>query len=104
MNQDTKFQFGSDDAIYRRDGGPPIPPDEPVILLRGKDQVTLFALREYVRIMRRFPGSQLAADHAESVEERIATIERWQRDHPARVGMGCHSCPDPTCREKLPLS
>jgi hypothetical protein len=101
--QDPKFKFGSDDTIYRRDGSPPIPFDEPVILLRGKDQVTLYALREYVRVMRSFPSSQLAREHAESVTERIESIEKWQAEHPGRVGMGCHTCERLDHREQLPL-
>ena len=103
MQQDPKFRFGSDDTIYRRDGSPSVPFDEPVILLRGKDQVTLYALREYVRVMERFPDSRLAREHAESVQERIDAIEKWQADHPERVGMGCHTCEQVDHRDRLDI-
>ena len=49
--QDPKFQFGTDDTIYRRDGSAPIPVDEPVMLLRGKDEVVPYAIRRYIEIM-----------------------------------------------------
>ena len=102
--QDPKFRFGRDDVIYRHDGGESIPADEPVVLLRGKDQVTVLAILKYIEVMEQFPDSKLAREHAESMSERLRVISLWQVRNPDRVGMGCHSCADPSCREKLDLN
>jgi len=102
-NQCPKFIFGSDDTIYRRDGSEPIPGDEPVFLLRGKDQVSLYAIREYIRVMEDFPESELAREHAESAREMLSRIELFQSENPDRVGMGCHTCKEGKMRERLNL-
>ena len=86
---DPKFRFGDDDSIYHRDDAVAVPADEPVILLRGKDQVTVAALEEYIRVMRLFPDSANACAHADSAQERLDTIRAWQEANPSRVGMGC---------------
>ena len=101
--QDPKFAFGSDDILYRRENGEALPADEPMVVLRGKDEVAVFAMIRYAEIMEQFPGSALAREHAAGMRARVEAFTRWQRDNPGRTGMGCHSCSDPACREHLPL-
>ena len=102
MHQDPKFRFGTSDTITHRGDGSAIPPDEPVMLLRGKDEVALRAIAAYVAIMDSYPDSELARDHAASARERLEVFLAWQKANPDRTGMGCHTCADPTCREHLP--
>lgn len=102
-NQCPKFKFGEDDTIHRRDGSPPIPGDEPVFLLRGKDEVAPLAIRAYIDIMESFPESRLAMEHAESARDMLNRILKFQEENPERVGMGCHTCEHLTSRERLPL-
>lgn len=87
-----KFKFGTDDVIYRRDGADPIPDDEPVFLIRGKDEIGLFAILRYIEVAEMYPESQLAQEHAESAQKMLETIAIWQANNPERVGMGCHTC------------
>ena len=86
---DPKFQFGDDDTIYRREDCTRLPDDEPVLLLRGKDEAAVFAIREYIRVMLLFPGSANAAAHARSAQAQLNAIEAWQAANPGLVGMGC---------------
>ena len=93
MNQCPKFKFGSDDTIYRHDGGTAIPSDEPVFLIRGKDEAGVAAIREYIRVMAEYaPFSELAREHAESATAQLDRILAFQEANPERVGMGCHTC------------
>ena len=103
MSHCPKFKFGENDTIDRWDGTGPIPADEPVFLIRGKDQVGLLAVKRYIEIMRQFPDSELAKEHADSSQKQLNVMIAWQQANPDKVGMGCHSCPDPNCREKLDL-
>lgn len=100
-NQCTKFLFGSDDTIYRRDGSAPIPADEPVFLLRGKDEVAVHAIARYIEVMESYPDNELAREHAASASERLGAILAFQAAHPGRVGMGCHTCKEETVRVRL---
>lgn len=102
MPQDPKFRFGADDRIIHRQDGSVVPDDEPVMLLRGKDEVALRAIAYYVQIMESYPDSSLARDHAATARERLDTIKTWQKMNPDRTGMGCHSCADHSHREHLP--
>ena len=100
--QCPKFQFGADDRVIRREDGSAIPTDEPLFLIRGKDEIGLRAIARYIEICERYPDSVLAKEHAASAKERLEAIKAWQAANPDRTGMGCHSCTDPACREHLP--
>ncbi len=100
MTPDPKYRFGDDDSVFHRHGGYYLPHDEPVVLFRGKDVGTLVALDAYRRFMNYVAehadtehARQVARGHAESISERIDTIQAFQRDNPDRTGLGCHTCP-----------
>lgn len=90
--QCPKFQFGTDDRIIRRDGTGDVPQDEPVFLLRGKDELAPHVITRYIEILAAYPESELARQHIESATERLDAILAWQAAWPDRVGMGCHTC------------
>lgn len=97
---DPKYKFGEDDSVYHRSGHYYLPADEPLTLFRGKDVGTLVALRAYREFMAYVAGNadtdharEVARAHAESIEERIETVQTYQEAHPDRTGLGCHTCP-----------
>jgi hypothetical protein len=97
---DPKYRFGHEDTVYHRSGGYYLPADEPVVLFRGKDVGTLVALTAYRHFMDYVAENadtqharDVAGAHAESIAERIETIRAFQREHPERTGLGCHTCP-----------
>lgn len=99
MNQDPKYQFGTEDKIFHREGNYWIPQDEPVIMFRGKDLGTLIAMKAYRKYMIDILDSQnteeaktIAQIHLSTISERIKTIDNWQRNNPDRTGLGCHTC------------
>lgn len=59
-----------------------IPPDEPVMVLRGKDPFALAAIREYIR-------RHTDQAHQESAAERHLAFEAYQSAHPERVSTDC---------------
>ena len=100
MTHDPKYQFGEDDRIFHRGGAYYLPDDEPTVMFRGKDVGTLVALGAYRDFMEHVAAnadSQNARDvaqaHADSIAERMETIQAYQENHPERTGLGCHTCP-----------
>ena len=97
---DPKYRFGSEDTVFHRSGGYFLPDDEPLVLFRGKDVGTLVALEAYLRFMEHVSqhadtdaAREVATAHAESITERLEVIATFQREHPDRAGLGCHTCP-----------
>jgi hypothetical protein len=97
---DPKYRLGADDTVFHRDGGYFLPEDEPLVLFRGKDVGTLVALNAYKEFMKYVShhadtehARDVARAHANSITERLATIEEFQRDNPDRTCLGCHTCP-----------
>jgi hypothetical protein len=97
---DPKYRFGSEDAVFHRQGGYFLPDDEPLVLFRGKDVGTLVALDAYRHFMeyvsRNADSSHaraVARSHADSIAERIEVIKAFQLENPERTGLGCHTCP-----------
>ena len=100
MANDPKYRFGEEDRVLHREGGYFLPDDEPVVLFRGKDVGTLVALQAYHDFMEYVAAHadndharSVAAAHATSISERLDTIREFQRAHPERTGLGCHTCP-----------
>lgn len=100
MPHDPKYQLGEDDAVFHRAGGYYLPADEPLVVFRGKDVGTLVALDAYQRFMDYVAlhadtehARDVARSHSESIGERIEAIQAFQREHPERTGLGCHTCP-----------
>lgn len=57
--------------------------NEPYIIFRAKDILSLFALLEYERQIEHFQGD----DHefAEELAERIQEFKQWQRANPDKI-------------------
>lgn len=99
MKQDPKYKYGSEDKIWHRNGNYWIPEDEPLITFRGKDMGTLVAMAAYKKFMDMVAeeaetdkAREVGRSHAESIQERIDTISKWQEENMERVGLGCHTC------------
>lgn len=97
--QDPKYQFGTNDTIHHRAGNYDIPTDEPLVLFRGKDTGTLYAMEKYKEYMEyqakhadNEDARRIAIEHAITITERIQTITKFQKEHPERIGIGCHTC------------
>jgi hypothetical protein len=97
---DPKYRFGEADSVFHRSGGYFLPSDEPLVVFRGKDVGTLVALQAYREFMEHVAehaddahAREVAKAHADSIAERIDTIEQFQQQHPERTGLGCHTCP-----------
>lgn len=97
--QDPKYQFGTEDKIYHKEGKYYLPEDEPKVLFRGKDIGTIVAMEAYLEFMNYVAentldekAKQVAESHANSIKERINTISNFINDNPERIGLGCHTC------------
>lgn len=91
MPHDPKYDW-RDGGVWHREGGYLLPADEPVMLLRGKDVAVPHMIRAYIALLQSQPQTAIVRDHIASATERLATIETWQREHPDRSGLGCHTC------------
>ncbi len=108
--QDPKFR-PTDAGFWHEQGGYLIPPDEPLIVFRGKDLFTPPTLRHYITLANQEATfcqsagepelARLAREHADSVTERLETILGWQVANPQRCGLGCHTCALSGTQERL---
>ena len=57
--------------------------DEPIFIFRAKDIISMFALKEYERVVEMYQGD----DHEflQHVSTRIAEFKDWQREHPEEI-------------------
>jgi hypothetical protein len=67
--------------------GPPIPADEPCIVIRAQDVLALAMLDAYVGL---YGAVQLVTGKGDDqvvdeLEQHRRAIEDWQRDHPTKV-------------------
>ena len=64
-------------------GGPPIPEDEPCLVIRGQDILAPEILFDYIQKYEKEHGK----DRAVSVEclRHLAVLIEWQGDHPDKV-------------------
>lgn len=81
--QDPKFYI-ENNRLVGQSG--PIPDDEPIFILRGRDICALSTLGAYYGVAR---VSGVNPDHLQAVEKRIAAFMDFRDDHPERM-----KCPD----------
>lgn len=85
---DPKHVF-IDGRIWSENGGYWIPEDEPVMVLRGKDQATISAILGYIECLAKQVQTPHVREHIESSRERLQAFMDFQRDHPSFIGIGC---------------
>jgi hypothetical protein len=91
---DRKYQF-RDGVLWHREGNYPVPADEPLCTLRGKDPDSLAAIRAYIQRCEeeyQRTGDENARAHADGARETLAEFVAFQRANPSRVKRGCHNC------------
>jgi len=89
---DPKYEI-RDGRLWHIAGNYPVPSDEPVVTLRGKDPVTLAALAAYYL-------SATDDSHRISILERIVAVGLFQMNHLERTKVGCHLCGDEPLERK----
>lgn len=85
---DPKYRFGKDDSIWHRESEYYVDPDEPVMLLRGKDVTALHACIMYVEILMSMPPNETVDSHLTSSLERLKTFYVYQTTSGV-AGVGC---------------
>lgn len=85
---DPKYRFGQDDTIWHRESEYYVDPDEPVMLLRGKDVTALHACIMYVEILLDMPPNETVDSHLKSSFERLRVFYEYQK-HSGVAGVGC---------------
>ena len=86
---DPKYKFGDTDVLRHRSGEYDIAPDEPVMVLRGKDVTALHAVTAYVRVLLAMEPSDVVDSHLDSSIERLRTFYLYQTATPSVAGVGC---------------
>ncbi len=91
---DGKFSLAVGDdgkpVIINTRSGKPIPDNEPVFVLRGKDALTPVALQNYAALLlvaRAASGDAWFGQMAEAVTAHAKLIEMWQADQPGGARM-----------------
>lgn len=75
--QEPKYKIVNN-AIVNRHSGEPIPPDEPVFVLRARDKFAIGTLNYYL-------SNDMDADHRRAVELRLKQFEDFSDRHPDRM-------------------
>ena len=75
---ERKYEVNSKGQIVKRDNKVPIPDDEPIFIIRGKDRKALPTLVAYNAILDYL-------DQKESVTKSIEDFRTFQEQHPERM-------------------
>mgnify|MGYP000577875052 CR=1 FL=1 len=78
--QETKY-IAMNDRLYNRASGDPIPDDEPVFILRGRDIHAAYAIELYSELCENY-------DHANTVRERASHFRNFAHKHPLYIKSG----------------
>lgn len=78
---DPKFHI-SGDEIIKTSNGQPVPEDEPLFLLRGRDHLAVLLLKLYLLLSERDDCTDF---HLDGVRERIEAFEKFRDQHPVRM-------------------
>ena len=78
VSQEPKYDVNGDGRIINRHTREPIPDDEPVFLLRAKDQLAVKALTAYFSAIQ-------DPTHARAVADRLQDFKRFAQEHPERM-------------------
>lgn len=85
---DPKYAF-QEGRIFSANGGYWIPADEPVMVLRGKDQATIAAIFGYIECLKKQTQTEHVKEHIRTATERLNTFIEFQTSRPEFVGIGC---------------
>lgn len=67
-----------DGKLVNRQSGEPIPDDEPVFILRGRDALAVDTLISYL-------GHGMNREHRRAVEIRLAQFQAFSKSNPSRM-------------------
>lgn len=95
--QDPKYDF-IEGRIWNRNGGYFLPDDEPVMVLRGKNQACLAAIFGYIECLEKQVQTAHVQEHIRTSRERLKAFFEFQTSNPERSGIGC------TVEEKLKVT
>lgn len=85
---DPKYR-PSAEGIYHEDGYL-LPPDEPLMILRGKDIGALNAIVDYVEMLEeQTPQTPTIVSHIASATERLYSFYTYQVQNPELQSIGC---------------
>jgi hypothetical protein len=93
---DGKYEVTPDGKIRNRVSGEPIPDDEPLFLLRARDQLALMCLQDYLFSCE---SKHCKPSHLAGIREMIAKFARFAADHTDRMkqpGVTGDVRPDPS--------
>ena len=85
---DPKYSF-INGRIWSGNGGYWIPSDEPVMVLRGKDQATIAAILGYIECLQRQDQTAHVQEHIRTSTERLNAFMDFQAGHAVLIGIGC---------------
>lgn len=71
--------------VEKADGisGPPIPPDEPCIVIRGQDLLAPTTLQRYIDTYSEFDDAQ--EEVIEELRDHLAILLEWQMDNADKI-------------------
>ena len=76
--QDPKYGINDDGVICNIATGVPIPNDEPIFILRGKDVLAEQAVAYYLTMVA-------TGEHKQAIEHRIQDFKVFRLTHPERM-------------------
>ena len=88
VKNDPKYSFVNG-RIWSVNGSYWIPEDEPVMVLRGKDQAVIAAIFGYLECLQKQEPKAHVMEHIRTSTERLKEITRFQVSRPDFVGIGC---------------
>jgi hypothetical protein len=82
--QDPKYDI-ENGRLVGASTGQPIPDDEPIFILRGKDVHAVDTLMAYHARVASGPQDMAASQHCEAVRRRIHDFKQFAKDNPGRM-------------------
>lgn len=85
---DPKYAFVNG-RIFSVNGDYWIPEDEPVMVLRGKDQAAISAIIGYIECLNKQQQTEHVIEHIKTATERLDQFLNFQTSKPEFSGIGC---------------
>ncbi len=80
--QEPKYLIDGDGKLRNRSTNKPIPPDEPLFILRAKDAFSVNVLNGY---LDQLYSTHQSPEHIKAVELRLGQFQKFQKENPDRV-------------------
>jgi hypothetical protein len=84
VEQESKYTVNDFGRLIKRETGVPIPDDEPVMIVRAKDELARVAVRTYADTVAEEGGTN-ATKHAQSCFGRYQKFVEFAERHPERM-------------------